>query len=121
MIRKKINNSNIHAKDHEDDQNVINTKGWINYSLKIIHDYIIDDCDCSSIKEINPLSETTWLKQDSIHKNEENFAKDFLEPTPNILSTETNFTSNKLRSKGIDSEESNTNFKNKIENTKYSQ
>ena len=46
---KQENNSNIHAKDHEDGQNVINTKGR------------------------------------------------------------------------IDSEESNTNFKNKIENTKYSQ
>ena len=56
---KQVNNSNIQVKDHEDDQNVINTKGCINYSLKIIHDYIIDDCDCSSIKEINPLSETT--------------------------------------------------------------
>ena len=39
-------------------------------SLKNIHDNIIDDCDCFSIKEINPLSETEWLKQDSMHKDE---------------------------------------------------
>ena len=62
-----------------------------------------------------------WLKQESINKDEENFDKDFLEPTPNKLPPVTNFTSKKLSPKGTDSEESNTNFKNKTGNTKYSQ
>ena len=52
-----------------------------------------------------------WSKQDSLHKDEENYDKDFLEPTPNKLPTETYCTSNKLSPKGKDNEESNTNIK----------
>ena len=64
---KQENNSNIYVQDHEDCQNVDNRIECINDSLKIMHDYIIDDCDCSSIKEIIlifrliPLNDKVWL------------------------------------------------------------
>lgn len=94
---------------------------WANDSLKIINDYMIEDWEWSSIKDINPLSDMVCTaRRGSIHKDEENFDKDFLEPTPNKLPPVTNFTSKKLSPKA-DCDKVNLNIFAKATNSKYSQ
>ena len=110
------------SKQEQNQKQISNNKEQLtNDSLKIMNDYMIEDWEWSSIKEINPLSDMVCAaRRDSIHKDEENFDKDVLEPTPNKLPPVTNFSSNKLSPKS-ENERINLNIGNKNMNSKYSQ
>jgi len=84
---------------HEEEKVVQQSQSFKNSNIgafNIQTDFEIEDCDCSSIKEPGLGEDFQRAIQESINKDEENFNKDLLEPTPNKLPPVSSFTSKNL-------------------------